>query len=113
MSDRPAHLIIQDMLDSIANILAYTDGMNEGLFLADKKTRDAVERNLEIIGEAANHLPDEIYLTHNHIEWHRIISLRNRLIHSYFSIKQNIVWNIIVNFLPPLKIQLENILKEL
>ncbi len=113
MSDRPVKLIIQDMLDSIADILTYTQGMNEKDFYADKKTRDAVERNLEIIGEAANRLPGEIHAKYSQIEWHRITSLRNRLIHAYFNIKEDIIWNVIIHFLPPLKIQLEEILRAL
>ncbi len=113
MSDRPAHLIIQDMLDSISDILNYTGGLSEQDFLSDKKTRDAVERNLEIIGEAANRLPEEIYLKHNSVEWHKIISLRNRLIHGYFNIQKNIIWNVVRDYLPPLQKQLEDILKEL
>ena len=113
MSDRPVKLIIQDMLDGIADILAYTKGMNEQDFYKDKKTRDAVERNLEIVGEAANRLPPEIHTKYSHIEWHRIISVRNRLIHAYFNIKDDIIWNVIIHFLPPLKVQLEEILKDL
>ena len=109
MSDRPVHLIIQDMLDSMNDIATYTKGLTEKDFNADKKTRDAVERNLEIIGEAANRLPQEIYLRHNEVEWHRVIALRNRLIHGYFSIKNDIIWNVIINYLPKLKLQLEEI----
>jgi uncharacterized protein with HEPN domain len=113
MSDRPVKLILQDMLDSVTDILTYTHGMDEQGFYNDKKTRDAVERNLEILGEAANRLPQDFHLKHGYIEWHRIISLRNRLIHAYFNIKEDIIWNVIVNYLPPLKIQLEKISKSL
>ncbi len=112
MSDRPVKLIIQDMSDSVTDILTYTQGMSEQDFYRDKKTRDAVERNLEIIGEAANRLPEEIHRKYSNIEWHRIISLRNRLIHAYFNINEDIIWNVVAHYLPPLKIQLEQILSE-
>ncbi|MFT4203347.1 MAG: DUF86 domain-containing protein [Chitinophagaceae bacterium] len=113
MSDRPIRLILSDMLDATTGIFRFVKGMDEQDYFQDEKTQAAVERYLEIIGEAANKLPDSFYAEHNHVEWHKIVSLRNRIIHAYFDVNDTIVWNIVVNFLPSLKIQLEAMIETL
>ncbi|MFA5111096.1 MAG: HepT-like ribonuclease domain-containing protein, partial [Desulfobaccales bacterium] len=80
-------------------------------FCNDAKTIDAVIRNLEIIGEAARRLPEEIRIKFPDVEWHKIISLRNILIHEYPGIDLETIWDIIENKLPPVKIQVKEILK--
>lgn len=72
MSKREIKLLINDMLDSAAKILAYSKGMSYEQFLADNKTKDAVVRNFEIIGEAANRLPEAFRLARHKIDWQRI-----------------------------------------
>lgn len=109
MSERPAILILQDMIDAIEGIEEFTDGIDEDSFLTDRKTQAAVERHLEILGEAANKLSDDFRIKYDHMQWHRIISLRNRIIHAYFDVDKRIVWNIIKNFIPPLKHELKSI----
>ena len=81
-------------------------------FTLDEKTADAVARNFEIIGEAANRLPDEFKAQHSTIDWDRIRGFRNRIVHDYFGIDYSIVWNIIENFLPELVIDLLEIEKK-
>jgi uncharacterized protein with HEPN domain len=76
--------------------------MDESKFSADKKTIDAVVRNFEIIGEAANKLPDEIRVKASEIPWRDIIDFRNRIAHEYFGISVSIVWQIIIKELKPL-----------
>ncbi|MEO7540008.1 MAG: HepT-like ribonuclease domain-containing protein [Pyrinomonadaceae bacterium] len=78
-------------------------------FAADDKTIDAVARNFEIIGEAANRLSDEFKSGHPEIDWDRIRGFRNRIVHDYFGIDLAIVWNIAQNFLPKLAIDLSQI----
>ncbi len=63
-------------------------------FIADDKTIDAVVRNFEIIGEAANRVSEDFRATHPEIEWRRMIGLRNRVIHEYFGIDYETVWKI-------------------
>lgn len=109
MSERPVNYIIQDMLDAIDGIEEFINGISEDVFLTDRKTQAAVERYLEILGEAANKLSDDFRLKYDYMQWHRIISLRNRIIHAYFNVDKRIVWNIITNFIPPLKHDLKNI----
>jgi len=90
---------LEDILQSASKILAYTVGLSYEQFLGDEKTIDAVIRNFEIIGEAANRLPEEIRDQHPNIDWHRIRGFRNRIVHDYMGIDYKIVWLIKENFL--------------
>ncbi len=71
-------------------------------FLKDSKTIDAVIRNFEIIGEAANRLPDELKEEYPSIDWHKIRGFRNRIVHDYMGIDFGIVWDIRNSYLPSL-----------
>jgi uncharacterized protein with HEPN domain len=99
MSKRTPQLLIDDMLDSCIKILQYTDGMTFEDFTKDSKTIDAVIRNFEIIGEAANRLSDEFKDQQSSIDWHRIRGFRNRIVHDYMGIDYAIVWEIRTNYL--------------
>jgi uncharacterized protein with HEPN domain len=76
-------LFIMDMLESINKIEKYIEGLNYEQFVRDEKTKDAVVRNLEIIGEAANQIPKEIQQKFSNVPWAQIIAMRNRMIHGY------------------------------
>jgi len=102
MSKREPHLLIGDIIDSANKILEYTEGLSFDEFINDNKTVDAVIRNFEIIGEAANRLPDEFKEAHPKIDWFRIRGFRNRIVHDYFGIDYSIVWQIKTAFLPQL-----------
>jgi uncharacterized protein with HEPN domain len=80
-------------------------------FINDRRTVDAVVRNLEIIGEATKGIPENIRLGNPEIEWQRIVGLRNVLIHQYSGIDLEVVWDIIANKLPPLQKQITHILE--
>ena len=110
MSKRSPQLLLEDVIDSATKILAYTDGLSYEQFLIDGKTVDAVIRNFEIIGEAANRLPEEIRDQFPNIDWHRIRGFRNRIVHDYMGIDYKIVWLIKENFLPALITEIRNIL---
>ena len=99
MSKRTPQLLIEDMLDSCNKILQYTDGMTFEDFTKDSKTIDAVIRNFEIIGEAANRLPEDFKDQHSSVDWHRIRGFRNRIVHDYMGIDYGIVWDIRNNYL--------------
>jgi len=109
MSHRPIYLLIADIIECIAKIERYTAGLDHDGFLADEKTVDSVVRNLEIIGEAANRIPDSFKTQHHQIEWRRIVGLRNRIVHDYFGLDQEIIWEIIQHELPALKAKLSAI----
>lgn len=100
MSKRVPQLLVNDILDSCSKILQYTDGVSFEEFLKDSKTIDAVTRNFEIIGEAANRLPEEFKENHPSIDWHRIRGFRNRIVHDYMGIDFGIVWEVKNNYLP-------------
>jgi len=102
MSKRNPALLINDILESCNKILQYTSSMNFEEFLKDSKTIDAVIRNFEIIGEAANRLPEEFKEQHPSIDWHKIRGFRNRIVHDYMGIDFGIVWDIRNNYLPSL-----------
>lgn len=74
--------------------------------------RFAIERQLEIIGEAANHLSDNIKSTHSEIEWCKVVALRNFVAHEYFGIDLELVWDIVVHKIPPLENTVSQILSE-
>jgi uncharacterized protein with HEPN domain len=113
MSKRIPSVIVEDILECIKKILNYTAGMDYDKFLKDSKTREAVYRNIEVMGEAANRMPNEFIDKYSEIEWHKIISTRNIIIHSYDEIDDSIIWNIIQNSLPGLQLKLESLLKSL
>ncbi|WP_448591175.1 HepT-like ribonuclease domain-containing protein [Thermoflexus hugenholtzii] len=109
---RSGVLFLKDMLESIGRIEEYTSGLTLEGFLVDRRTQDAVLRNLEILGEAARNLPLAIRERYQDIPWAQIMSLRNRLIHGYFIVDYEIVWDIIKNDLPVLRERLKEILRE-
>jgi uncharacterized protein with HEPN domain len=110
MSRREPQLLLQDIVDSIEKIKIYTSGMDIREFLQDDKTIDAVIRNFEIIGEAANRIPEEVREKFQEVNWHRIRGFRNRIVHDYMGIDYEIVWEIIVTVLDKLNIQIRNIM---
>ncbi|HCO93195.1 MAG TPA: hypothetical protein DIU00_04460 [Phycisphaerales bacterium] len=78
-------------------------------FSKDQKSIDAVARNLEIMGEAANRLPDEFKESHSEIEWYKIVGLRHRIVHEYFGVDLEIIWRILQKDLPELQQSLSRI----
>lgn len=94
MSKREPSLLVEDIIESAEKILLYTNNLTFEQFSNDGKTIDAVIRNFEIIGEAANRLPDEFKDKHPDIDWHRIRGFRYRIVHDYFGIDYTIVWEI-------------------
>ena len=100
MSKRPVEVLLEDMRDAAARIQEYTKGLSEDAFLKDRRTADAVVRNLEIIGEAAGRLPKEFRQQHAEIAWEQIVGLRHRIVHDYFGIDLKLVWQILQQDLP-------------
>lgn len=109
MSKRDDTLLISDIIESGNKILDYTATLSFDEFVSDAKTVDAVIRNFEIIGEAANRLAEEFKDSHPEIDWHRIRGFRNRIVHHYFGIDYSIVWQIKVSYLPELLVKLEDL----
>ncbi len=112
MSERHSIFFIDDILKSISKIRRYVNKKSFQKFVDNEILVDAVVRNLEIIGEAVKHIPTEIKKNHKEIQWRKIAGLRDILIHDYFGIDYEIVWDIIKNKLPELESQMVNLLKE-
>jgi uncharacterized protein with HEPN domain len=110
MSSRNPKLLLGDILESAEKIIAYTQSLTFDEFIANSKTIDAVIRNFEIIGEAANRLPDEIKDNNDKIDWHKIRGLRNRIVHGYFGINYSIIWSIIEDYLFELIAQIKELI---
>ena len=109
MSKRSPGLLLQDIHDSIVKINRYVAGYDWNQFSSNEMAVDAVVRNLEIIGEAAVRLPLEFRQKNNHIEWVKIVGLRNRVIHEYFGVDLEIIWQIVQSDLPEFKKELEQL----
>lgn len=102
---------IQDMIGFSERVLSYTEGMDRTAFLADVRTYDATLRNLELIGEAATHIPEAIRDTHPEIPWRAIVGARNRLAHGYLHIDNNILWSLVEDAVPQLLPALRELLE--
>jgi uncharacterized protein with HEPN domain len=112
MSERKLSLLLEDMKVAIAAIFEYTEGFSCEKFETDFKTRHAVERNFEIIGEAASRIPQAYKEKHPHVEWRIIKDFRNFIIHDYFGINYQMVWDTIQFRLPELFASITTLLAE-
>ena len=112
MSKRDTILLLDDMLQSTQKIKRYTKNLNFDSFISDDKTIDAVVRNFEIIGEAANRISPDFRENNPEIEWKRIRGFRNRIVHDYFGIDYEIVWSIVESYLDELIDWLDTIIDE-
>ena len=106
MPPRDWRLRVEDILDAIARIEQYVNGLSIEQFRADQKTVDAVVRNLEVIGEAVRHLSADHKGLPAEIPWTDIAGMRSILIHEYFGVDLNIVWQTVTHDLPELRSQL-------
>ena len=100
---------VDDMIGFAEKVLSYTEGLDQDSFTAHDLTYDATLRNLELIGEAATHIPDTISQQYPEIPWRMIIATRNRLIHAYLGIDDDTVWSIIQDNIPELLAQLRKV----
>jgi uncharacterized protein with HEPN domain len=110
MPPRSWRVRIEDILDAIDNIEHYVAGLDFDAFDADRKTVDAVERNLEIIGEATANLPDEVLARWPEVPWRYMKGVRNLLAHEYFGVDVGIIWQTIQEDLPAITPLLHKVL---
>lgn len=113
MSERDARVYLQDILDAINHINEYVIGLKRDDLLVDRKTLDAVVRNLEIIGEAAKQMPQDIIERFSDVPWRRMVNMRNKVIHEYSGVDVTILWQTIQEDLPSLNDRIKSILSEL
>ena len=100
MSKRRTEELLADIKEAAGRIGKYIGGMDYQAFLADLKTQDAVVRNVEIIGEAVKKLPKVFTAKHSGIPWKEMAGTRDKLIHDYFGVNYDILWNIAESELP-------------
>ena len=113
MSKRDIKLYVRDILEAIKAIEKFVEGIDFESFKEDDKTSSAVIRKFEIIGEATKNIPQSIKEKYPHIPWKEMAGFRDRLIHFYFGIKYDIVWDTIKLRLPELRNNIEKVLKDL
>lgn len=102
---------LRHILDAVEQIEDYLKGVSADQFLQTRLLQDGVVRQLEIVGEASRNLSDEFRQKYSEVPWGQIIALRNRMIHAYFNVNLQIVWEIVQDDLPPLKQHVKRILE--
>jgi len=104
---------LRDILEAIGRIERHTENMNFEDFSNNELIQDGVIRNLEIIGEAVKNLPDDIKKDYPDVEWRKIAGLRDILIHAYFGVDLEVIWDIVKNKVPELREMVRKILSNL
>ncbi len=107
--ERAWRFYLDDMIAFAEKTIAYTDGLDQAAFVASGLNYDATVRNLELIGEAATHIPDAVRAANPQLPWRLIIATRNRLIHAYLGIDNDTLWSIIQSDIPALLPQLHEL----
>ena len=102
---------IQDILDAVRAVRQYTQGMEFETFIVDRRTVDAVVRNLIIIGEAAVQVPEDICLKYPEVPWYDMRGMRNFVVHEYFRASDAVIWDTVQMDLAPLPALLKKILE--
>ena len=100
---------VDDMIRFAIKVLSYTKDLDKKQFTENELIYDAVLRNLELIGEAATHIPDDVRAAHPDIPWRMIVATRNRVIHAYLGIDQDTIWSIVQDDIPKLLGSLEKL----
>ena len=106
-------LYLEDISDRIEKITVYIENMSYDDFVKDDKTVSACIREIEVIGEATKQIPKEITQRFNELPWSLMAKMRDKLIHWYFEVDEEIVWNVATLKLPSIKVQIDSIINEL
>jgi uncharacterized protein with HEPN domain len=101
---------LRHALDAIDAVIEYTEGSHDAFF-ADRKTQDAVIRNIEVLGQAAKGLSAETRAHDDSIPWRQIAGMRDKLIHEYFGVDLALVWDVVERELPALRPRIAALLK--
>ena len=109
---RDYKLYLHDIKEAVEKIEVFTKDLTYEAFAGDNKTVDAVIRNLEIVGEAAKHIPKRMKDKYPEIDWKAMAGMRDILAHEYFGVRMGIIWKTVRERLPELRNRVEEILKE-
>lgn len=110
---RDYRFYLTDVLEAMQSIERFVEGISLEDFITDDKTTSAVIRKFEIIGEATKQVPDQIKQSHPEIPWKEMAGMRDRLIHVYFGVDYQMVWQTIKERIPKVKPQIQKILEYL
>lgn len=104
MSEAPREwrLYVDDMIGFAQKVATYTEGLDRFTFASSALVYDATLRNLELIGEAATHVPEPVRRLYPEVPWRMVVAMRNRLIHGYLGIDDDTVWSIVEEEIPRL-----------
>ena len=106
-------LRLKHILSAISQVEKHVDGFDVEEFRRDERTLSAVLWQLIVVGKATSHLTLELKDSNAHVQWQSASAARNRLVHGYFDIDPEIIWDIVTNDLPFLRLQVEKILEEI
>lgn len=106
-------LFVKDILDGINKIEEFIGDMDFEKFMEDDKTKSAVVRKLEIIGEATKNIPKQVRQKYRELPWADMAGMRDKIAHFYFGIDYAIVWKVTKERLPVIKLVIQKILKEM
>ena len=110
---RDLNLFIRDILESINAIEEFSKNLNKKELISNRLKQSAIIREIEIIGEAAKNIPNSFREKYPNIQWHEIAGMRDVIIHGYFRVDLDAVWNVIKKDLPILKKQMQKIKKDI
>ena len=108
--EKDPKIFLKHILESVEAVEKYTKKISKEKFAKDVEKQDAVIRRVEIIGEATRNISADFKVKHREIEWKEIIGMRDKLIHEYFGVSLNVVWNTIKKDIPKLKKQIQELL---
>jgi len=103
---------LRHILDETVYLIAESKGLAKNAFIKNKTFQKAFVRSIEIIGEATKKLPDEFKQQYPQIEWRAIAGMRDKLIHSYFGVDYDLVWDVVIDKVPALHEEIKKIIKE-
>lgn len=104
---------LQHILDEAEYLFKYSQNLTKDSFLQEETFKRAFVRSLEIIGEATKNLPDEFKSDYPEVPWRRMAGIRDKLIHNYFGVDYNVVWDAVVNEIPNIKLSIEQIIDDI
>jgi uncharacterized protein with HEPN domain len=103
---------LQHILDETTYIMTSATNLDKATFVQDETLKRAYVRSIEVIGEAVKQLPNELRQQYSAIEWRALAGMRDRLIHNYFGVDYEIVWDVVINKIPDLDAEIRLILKQ-
>lgn len=113
MSRRDVQLYLSDIKEAVERIESYIQDFDFDKFAKDHKTIDAVIRNLSVIGEAVKNIPEEIKSKYPDTAWYEAMGMRNKVVHEYFGVDENILWKTVTEDIPSFGKQIEKISQDL